>query len=274
MTTPHITTSDVESALTAAEFVRHLERATEIVHSWPEWKQRLLGGTPTAPAPTSGEIYQITPDNGSAGGVVDGPGISKWRPCRNVEDGRDRVDAAYKAGFAAGAASRQAAPVSGEKNVIQAIRKALTCAVEWYVKSVDQPSFRIRWEIPHAVSIKWFVENQLESALTLLNTADRGERTTSGGEDCPACEPGKGCNRYAQHTTSGGSGEEAIDAEARGLFGKLCDIASTHPGSGPKVEVIRRFLSDYRSRLFATQSPSAPDRTTRNPQPATTERTT
>lgn len=42
--------------------------------------------------------YVIIPDNGSAGGVVDGPGVSEWRPCRNVIDGFNRVTDAYAAG--------------------------------------------------------------------------------------------------------------------------------------------------------------------------------
>jgi len=42
--------------------------------------------------------YSIIPDNGSAGGVVVGPGVSNWRPCRNVDDGFNRVTDAYAAG--------------------------------------------------------------------------------------------------------------------------------------------------------------------------------
>ena len=39
------------------QFVKHLERSSEIVKSWPIWKQQLLGGT----AATSSLLSSSTP---------------------------------------------------------------------------------------------------------------------------------------------------------------------------------------------------------------------
>lgn len=37
---------------TGASFARHLDHASALVRSWPEWKQHVLGSTATAPEDT------------------------------------------------------------------------------------------------------------------------------------------------------------------------------------------------------------------------------